>query len=55
MSAINWNDGRLINLKGGDTATCAGELNPGQTGGSALGHRPPSASTRLGRSDRGNL
>jgi hypothetical protein len=30
MSAINWNDGRLINLKGGDTATCAGELNPGQ-------------------------
>jgi|SRR3984885_3520420 hypothetical protein len=30
MSAINWNDGRLINLKGGDTATCAGGLNPGQ-------------------------
>lgn len=30
MSAIAWNDGRLINLKGGDTATCAGGLNPGQ-------------------------
>ena len=30
MSAVAWNDGRLINLKGGDTATCAGGLNPGQ-------------------------
>ena len=30
MSAINWNDGRLITINGGDTATCTGGLNPGQ-------------------------
>ncbi len=30
MSAINWNDGQLITIKGGDTATCTGGLNPGQ-------------------------
>jgi hypothetical protein len=30
MSAINWNDGRLITLAQGDTATAQGALNPGQ-------------------------
>jgi hypothetical protein len=30
MAQINWNGGQLITLKTGDTATCAGGLNPGQ-------------------------
>ncbi len=30
MSAINWNDGQLITLGEGDTASCTGGLNPGQ-------------------------
>jgi hypothetical protein len=30
MATMNWNDGRLITLNPGDTATCAGGLNPGQ-------------------------
>jgi len=30
MSSINWDDGRLITMNPGDTATCAGGLNPGQ-------------------------
>jgi hypothetical protein len=30
MAAIEWNDGRLITMKGGDTATCKGNLNAGQ-------------------------
>ena len=30
MTKINWNGGQLINLKAGDTATCAGGLNPDQ-------------------------
>ncbi|WP_222937602.1 hypothetical protein [Spartinivicinus ruber] len=28
--SINWNDGQLITLKQGDTATCTGNLNNGQ-------------------------
>ncbi len=30
MANINWNGGQLITLNPGDTATCAGGLNPGQ-------------------------
>lgn len=30
MSAINWNNGQLITLGQGDTATCTGGLNQGQ-------------------------
>ncbi len=30
MSSINWNQGQLITLEQGDTATCTGGLNPGQ-------------------------
>ncbi len=30
MSAINWNNGQVIVLNPGDTATCTGGLNPGQ-------------------------
>jgi hypothetical protein len=30
MATINWNGGQLITLNPGDTATCAGGLNPGQ-------------------------
>lgn len=30
MSKIEWNDGQLITLKEGDTATCTGNLNNGQ-------------------------
>ncbi|MGO9235404.1 MAG: hypothetical protein ACLP4V_15535 [Methylocella sp.] len=30
MAKINWNGGQLITLNPGDTATCAGGLNPGQ-------------------------
>jgi hypothetical protein len=30
MASINWNDGRLITINEGDTATCDGGLNSGQ-------------------------
>jgi hypothetical protein len=30
MAKIDWNDGQLITLNPGDTATCAGRLNTGQ-------------------------
>lgn len=30
MASINWNDGRLIELEQGDTASCLGGLNAGQ-------------------------
>ncbi|EJC78421.1 hypothetical protein Rleg10DRAFT_7156 [Rhizobium leguminosarum bv. trifolii WSM2012] len=30
MTAVTWNDGRLITLNGGDTASCNGNLNQGQ-------------------------
>lgn len=30
MASINWNDGRLITLSSGDTASSVGSLNPGQ-------------------------
>lgn len=42
MASINWNDGQLITLTQGDTATCTGNLNPGQLYGlffyNAAGH-----------------
>lgn len=30
MASINWNDGQLLTLNQGDTATCTGNLNRGQ-------------------------
>jgi hypothetical protein len=30
MASINWNDGRLVTLNSGDTASSVGSLNPGQ-------------------------
>lgn len=30
MASIDWNGGQLVTIKQGDTATCAGQLNPGQ-------------------------